>query len=335
LIELLLPAQWDAMYATHLAEAAPRPATGGRTQELWGRHRDGHTFPVEASLSAFSISGRSAVVAHMIDISERRQAAERLAQELADRDALAIHNAQLFDQVRVGRERLQSLSSQLVHAQEEERRHLARELHDEIGQSLTAVHLNLQMLISTADAASAAARLEDSSALIEHALQQVRSLSLDLRPSLLDDLGLVPTLRWLLKRQVARAGFMARLVAESAEGRYLPDMETTCYRVVQEALNNAIRHARARNVVVTLEHRSTVLHLAIHDDGVGFDVASARRRAEQGQSLGLLSMRERVEIAGGRMAIESAPGQGTTIEAWLPLEQPRPGSAIERRGRPR
>ena len=253
-----------------------------------------------------------------------------IAREVSDMLAVAIQNARLFEQVRAGRKRLQLLSGQLVQAQEDERRRIARELHDEIGQSLTAAQLNLQVLIGLPDLSDLPSRLEDSLGLIDRVLQQVRALSLDLRPSLLDDLGLAPALRWLGNRQAERAGFVIQIDAEGAQERYPTDIETTCFRVAQEALTNITRYAQARHVAIVVERLGGILNLAISDDGVGFDLAAAREQAAQGRSLGLLSMQERVGLAGGKITIESAPGRGTAIDVELPIE-PAGGRPIERR----
>ena len=216
-------------------------------------------------------------------------------------------------------ERLKSLSQQLMKAQEVERRHIARELHDEIGQALTAVKINLQAILRNPDTQKLAARLEESISTVERTLNQVRDLSLDLRPSILDDLGLVAALRWYLDRQAERAGFNAQFTAEIAEGALTPELEITCFRIVQEALTNVVRHARARHVRVSLGCEGQELLLAVEDDGVGFDQSAARDRAVQGTSLGLLGMQERVVLLGGRLDLESTPAQGTCIRVHFPL----------------
>jgi signal transduction histidine kinase/CheY-like chemotaxis protein len=242
-----------------------------------------------------------------------------ISREIGDHLAIAIQNAQLFQQVQVGRERLQLLSRQLVRAQEEERRRLASELHDEVGQALTATQLNLQVLLGLRDPRELEARLEDSLVLVERLLQQVRTLSLDLRPSMLDDLGLASALRWYLSRQAERAGFEVRFLAEPAHMRFTSEIETTCFRIAQETLTNIARHAQAQLVSVELSLLDGELLLVIRDDGVGFDVAAARERAAGGASLGLLGMQERALLIGGQVTIEAAQGQGAEVRARFPL----------------
>jgi signal transduction histidine kinase len=214
-------------------------------------------------------------------------------------------------------ETLQVLSRQLLEAQENERRHIARELHDEIGQALTAVKINLQAAQRTPAALDA--YLEDSTSIVDRTLQQVRTLSLDLRPALLDDLGLGAALRWYVDRQAQRAGFTVQFVIDPLEPRPRPELETACFRVAQEALTNVLRHAQAQHVRVELRQSGTELHLLIRDDGTGFDVHAAQQRAEQGASLGLLGMQERVWLVGGQIEIASAAAQGTEIRVRFPL----------------
>jgi PAS domain S-box-containing protein len=239
----------------------------------------------------------------------------------ANQAAIAIENARLFGQVRAGRERLQNLSQRLVEVQETERRRIARELHDEIGQALTALKIDLQTMQRSPAALPLAPYLEETVGIVERTLQQVRNLSLDLRPSLLDDLGLVPALRWCVDRQAQRAGINVQFAAEPLEKRLPADVETTCFRVVQEALTNVVRHAQARQVSIELQRRDEDLLVAIRDDGVGFDVQRALQRATRGESLGLPGMQERVLLAGGQIEIESAPAHGTEVRIRLPMNK--------------
>ena len=215
---------------------------------------------------------------------------------------------------------LQTLSRQLLEAQETERRAIARELHDELGQALQALKINLQT--AQRFPKERAQRLEDSIGIVDHTLQKVRNLSLDLRPSLLDDLGLVAALDWYIDRQAQRVGFAGHFVADPLEPRPSPVVETACFRVVQEALTNVSRHAQARQVWVQLRQHEDGLHLLIRDDGVGFDVRTAQERAAQGESLGIIGMQERVVLVGGQIEITSIPTRGTEIRAYFPLSQP-------------
>lgn len=217
------------------------------------------------------------------------------------------------------RVRSEMLSRRLLETRESELRMIARELHDEIGQSLTAAKLEIEAAKRSTDPASLALRLDDAAAVIEHLLQRVRELSLDLRPPLLDELGLVPALRAHVNQQAERAGLSVRFVTDELCERLDSAIEISCFRVAQEALTNTIRHAQAKAIEIELHCPEGELRLIIHDDGVGLDVVAATARAERGQSFGLLSMRERVELVGGRFECKSAPGEGTTIQAIFKL----------------
>lgn len=238
--------------------------------------------------------------------------------EIADHLAIAIQNAQLFNRVQSDRERLQTLSSRLLEAQETERRYIAHELHDEIGQALTAVKINLQML-QRSTRNNHEIPIEDSIEIVNHALQQVRHLSLDLRPSLLDDLGLQATLRWYIERQIQRTGIHIKLQCLPFELGLPQKIGIACFRIIQEALTNVVRHAQATSVSIILQQRENSLHLLIQDDGVGFDTQAAKVQASYGTSLGLLGMEERALLVGGQLTITSVPGNGTEIYLQLPI----------------
>ncbi len=215
-------------------------------------------------------------------------------------------------------ERLARLSRQLLAAQETERRRVAHELHDEIGQLLTVVKLDLQTVLRQPGTTALAPALKEGMESIDRVVAQVRDLSLDLRPSMLDDLGLVPTLRWYVQRQAQRlgAGIEVALSLPPALPRLPGEIETACFRVAQEALTNTTRHAGATRIEVTLAAGERDLELTVHDNGSGFDAGAVRRRTAGG--FGLLGMQERAELTGGQLTIISAPGQGTTVRARFP-----------------
>ena len=227
-------------------------------------------------------------------------------------------------------EMLKILTNRLFEVQEEERRHLARELHDEIGQSLTAAKLEIEAAKKLNDPAARGRRLDDGLAVIEHLLQSVRALSLDLRPALLDELGLATALRGHVHSHAARGKVAVRLAFDEPLPRCDAAIEIACFRVAQEALTNVVRHANANAVVIELRRRGDELQLRVKDDGVGFDVAAANARAASGASFGLLSMRERVNLAGGTFSCKSAAGQGTEIEVHFFLTPARPENRYEK-----
>jgi PAS domain S-box-containing protein len=216
-------------------------------------------------------------------------------------------------------EMLHVLTNWLFDFQEEERRQIARELHDEIGQSLTAAKLEIEAAKKMTDPEARALRLDDGLAVIEQLLQSVRTLSLDLRPALLDEVGLAAALCAHVQSQAARGGLALRLAVDESLPRCEPAIEIACFRVAQEALTNVLRHARAKSVEVELRRRGDELHLLVRDDGAGFDAAEADARATRGATLGLLSMRERANLAGGRFVCKSNAGQGTEIDVHLPF----------------
>jgi signal transduction histidine kinase len=216
--------------------------------------------------------------------------------------------------------KLQALSRQLVEAQETERRYIARELHDQVGQALTVAQLHLQTMLRSPDGETLKPGLKETLEVVEQVLAQVRDLSLELRPSLLDDLGLEPALQWYTTRQATLAGIKSKVRADPLQSRLDPVIETGCFRVAQEALTNVTRHANASNVTVDLHEEDGCLHLRVRDDGTGFEVSAVRERAVRGLSLGLLNMEERAVLAGGELEYNSAPGQGTEVHAWFPLK---------------
>ena len=210
---------------------------------------------------------------------------------------------------------LKLLSRRRVKVQEEERRHLARELHDEIGQALTAAKINLQAALEEPDHAKAK-RIHETTAILERLLGQVRQISLNLRPSTLDDLGLVPALRSLLDEQGRLASVAVRFSAKNMPENLDPEIQTTCFRIAQEAITNAVRHARSTQIRVDLSHENGNLRLQIRDNGTGFDAESAQA---QTIGLGLVGMKERAALVGGRTRIMASRGKGATVDVTLPL----------------
>jgi signal transduction histidine kinase len=217
------------------------------------------------------------------------------------------------------KQRLKSLSVGILEMQESERRHLALELHDEIGQALTSVKMQLQSIKRMPLAKQIVQHLEESFPVVDRALQQVRTLCLNLRPPHLDDLGLVSALRALVVQQARLAGWVAHFSTDLPSARWESYLETTCFRIAQEALTNVARYGEASEIWVELNQHGEELHLSIRDDGVGFDVQAARERAVAGCSLGLIGLEDRVELAGGRLLWDTRPGRGLKLHAALPL----------------
>jgi PAS domain S-box-containing protein len=235
---------------------------------------------------------------------------QRLFSTLADQAALAIENARLYEQMRAGRDRLQTLSRRLVEVQEIERRRLARELHDEVGQLLTGLKLLLEMSMRLPPDAVEDS-LDEARTLADELLARVRELSLDLRPTMLDDLGLLPALLWHFERYTAQTNVRVNFRHTGLERRrFVPEIETATYRIVQEALTNVARHAGVGEVTVQLWADQDTLGVRVEDDGVGFD---AETMLALGTSSGLSGMQERASLLGAQLTIESAPGAGTRL----------------------
>ena len=225
------------------------------------------------------------------------------------------HLQQSEDSLRASQESYRSLSRHLLEHQEHERAALSRELHDQLGQSLFALSLNLEAIEGELSPASSA-RGPESVGAIKKMIEQVQTLAFELRPSTLDDFGLVEALANLVTRH-ERAGVRASFTATPTDARAPVEIETACFRIVQEALTNVARHARARHIEVTLTAQDVALEVTVRDDGVGFSVEGLRT------GLGLMGMGERAELVGGSLDIESAPGAGTTLRARFPLPSPK------------
>jgi signal transduction histidine kinase len=236
--------------------------------------------------------------------------------ELAEAfNAMTVDLAQA-EQGRVERDQLRSqLLEKVISAQEEERRRIARELHDETGQSLTSLMVQLHMVNQQCQSPEARAQLDGVRALVAQTLDNVHNLALELRPSVLDDLGLVAALRRYTCDYQARYPIEVDLEVVGLAERLPPAVETAVYRIVQESLTNIARHAQAQTVSVLVEQGHGRIRVIVEDDGIGFDEQVAARNGR----LGLFGMRERAELLNGMLTIESEPGQGTSIFVEVPL----------------
>jgi signal transduction histidine kinase len=206
----------------------------------------------------------------------------------------------------------------VISAQEDERRRLARELHDDTCQSLAALSVSAEAAVADLSPGPARDRLIAVKALVDTSLADLHRVIYDLRPSVLDDLGLVPAIRWLVAHRFASSPVTVRLEVDGFAGRLPPEVETALFRVVQEALTNIDRHAHAEQVLVQLSAGEDRLLIEIEDDGVGFEPGSVVEPAAGGRGLGLLGLRERVELLGGTCEVESAPGHGTRVLVSVP-----------------
>jgi PAS domain S-box-containing protein len=271
--------------------------------DVLGLRADGTEFPVESTIARTEFGGKVEVTAVLRDVTQRRRA----EQELRDTNR-----------------QLRALAAALQDVREQERTRIAAELHDELGQQLTGLKLELSWL---------AARVKDGRALaaehvdgmrqqLDASIASVRRIATDLRPRVLDDLGFGEAVAWQASEFARRIGLAIDLDLEAADLVRDPATATALFRIVQESLTNIVRHAHANSVTVTLEAEDDELVLRIEDDGRGFDAAGST------PGIGVVGMRERALAVGARLAIDSVPGQGTTIEVRLPLQQPVEAEAV-------
>ncbi len=249
------------------------------------------------------------------DITEQQRAQKALKDA---HEELELRVTERTADLRDANERLRVLSRRLMEIQESERRAIARDLHDEIGQALTAIKLNLREVRTRPNCEPVEDQIADSLEILAQVLQRVRSLALDLRPSLLDELGLVPALRWYVGRQAERAGWQLKFSADGLTSRPSPEIEIACFRLAQEALTNIVRHSQAQKVEVLLERSPQALTMVIRDNGIGFNQDAIRFGPRVGTSVGLSGMEERVRLVGGTFRIDSTPAVGTEIRASFP-----------------
>lgn len=272
-------------------------------EDVWrGEHHlqrtDGELVPINQTIFVtHKERGQAQMLATIIsDITQRKEAEEE--------------RERLFTEVMAGRERLQALSHRLVEVQEAERRHIARELHDEIGQLLTSLKLTLEM-------SARETSLPEAKLLVDELITHVRELSLELRPAMLDDLGLVPTLQWHFERFTAQTNVQVDLHHEGlADRRFTAEVETVAYRIIQQALTNIAQHAGTKEASIWLRADDETLSVDIQDQGRGFD---PEKELAANRSSGLSGMQERAVLLGGSLQIESSPGSGTRLKAELPL----------------
>jgi signal transduction histidine kinase len=273
---------------------------------------------------------QQARIAEVYRVTQRRiwqQLGLALAGSLGIALLASLYSGRLESQLRHQRARdvqntqdLQRLSAKLITAQEEERRTIARELHDEVGQVLTAIKVELALAQNAVDAAGGPPRLlEDARYIADGALQRVRDLSQLLHPAMLDDLGLPSAIDWHLQSFGKRHDIRVQLLHERMDERLLPETEAAAFRIVQEALTNAARHAHATSCRIYLQRLANTVLITIEDDGVGFDTTEVSQSGAR-RGLGLLGIRERVAQLRGTLRLESSPGKGTRLTVELPAQ---------------
>ncbi len=246
----------------------------------------------------------------------------RLLTAIGHQIGVAVENARLYRELQQKEALRGELVRKLISAQEEERRRIARELHDQYAQALTVLAMSIEATERALPESQTPlrAQLESVKALTANTLDQTYDLIFDLRPTILDDLGLMPAVRWYAENRLQPLGVAVHLEVEGLQQRLPPEVETACYRVIQEALLNVAKHARAQQVYIRLRVEEGQLRGEIEDDGQGFDMEAVRHSSVKGRGMGLMGMQERVELLGGTLAIDSWPGQGTRVRIAVPLQ---------------
>jgi signal transduction histidine kinase len=248
--------------------------------------------------------------------------------------AVAIENARLYDAVRRKEEASSTFLRQYITAQEEERKRIARELHDEPAQLLTGLALAIETASQMAIPQNGELRraLASANILTERVSTEVGRIIRDLRPTLLDDLGLLEALEFYADTRLRPSGIQVTCETAGTDGRFPPELETALFRVAQEAMSNIARHAQAENVSLTLEFQDEFVAIDIEDDGQGFNVEATFARGQDGAPFGLMGMRERVDLLSGTLVVESRPGEGTSVRVRVPLQSSLTPKEVTRNG---
>ncbi|MGV3573194.1 MAG: PAS domain-containing sensor histidine kinase [Ramlibacter sp.] len=289
-LDMLMPARFRGDHGAHIARFGATGVTSrrmGGSAVLLALRADGEEFPIDASISQLDTPQGKLFTVILRDVTERVRAQEELA----------------------------SFASEASGVREQEKARIARELHDELAQSLTALKMDADWVrANLGKPGEAAERLAAMLRLLDDAVASTRRIAADLRPLVLDDLGLVSAVEWVASSFTQRTGVPCHLDLDEALDLQEP-YATAVFRMVQESLANVAKHAAARQVRVRLARNGDLVELSVQDDGVGFDVRDARKP----QSLGLVGLRERAKLLRGAVEIASAPGQGTRVEARIPL----------------
>jgi PAS domain S-box-containing protein len=301
-----------------------RLVTGSGTQllrrpvETCGLHRDGTDFPIELCVATWRTREGAFFTGIVRDIRERKQAEKALRESRE-------HYIRLFEEARAMEEALRELSKKVLTAQEEERKHISRELHDEIGQTLTAVNVSVALLRKHAQAdPDFAAKVENAQRLLEQSMDMVHRFARELRPSMLDHLGPFAAMQNYVKTYTERTGITVDLVNTADVERLDVQQGTVLYRVAQESLTNVFKHAQATRVKIRLTQEENAVCLEISDNGRGATTPLTGANAATRQRLGLIGMQERVRLVNGQFTVDSAPRRGTTIRVRLPLSPELP-----------
>jgi PAS domain S-box-containing protein len=314
----LLPARRRALTRYQLRRLVGGQATQllERPLETCGVHRDATEFPVELSVAMWRTREGRFFTGIVRDIRERKQAEKALRESRE-------HYIRLFEEARTMEENLRQLSNKVLTAQEEERKHISRELHDEIGQTLTAANVSIAMLRKHAQSDPEFARkVESAQRLLEQCMDMVHRFARELRPSMLDHLGPFAAMQNYVKTYTERTGIVVDLENTADIERVDVQQGTVLYRVAQESLTNVFKHAQATRVRIRLMQHANTVVLEITDNGRGTGLLPLSQASDGRQRLGVLGMQERVRLVNGKFELESAPRRGTTVRVVIPLTKP-------------
>ncbi len=294
-----IPERFRAEHAEHIRRFGATDTNSrrmGAQRIVTGLRRNGEEFPIDASISQITENGQKFYTVILRDVTLRVQAEQAL---------------------RRSKEELHELATAANQLREQEKRRVARELHDELAQALTGLKMDVAWIKDKLPAPPTplAAKLKAMETLLDGAVAATRRISADLRPMMLDDLGLMPAIEWLVQTFTDRTGIACRLTLANPELQLKDPHATTTFRILQEALTNIAKHARASNIEVSIEDGDDEITIRVRDDGIGFSPADPRKP----DSYGLIGLRERAYLLGGKVTIDSAPGKGTRVEARLPL----------------
>jgi PAS domain S-box-containing protein len=300
-LDILLPERFVELHRQHVRHFAAAREKARRIAEgfqLFGRRKDGSEFPAEASISKLQLTDGTILTVILRDITKRKQAEEELSRS---------------------REDLRILAARLQQAREEERAVLAREIHDQLSGALTALKMDLSFIVNRVPRENAAVmgKIETMAQLIDATLNAVRNIATQLRPSVLDDLGLIAAIEWQAEDFQSRSGIQCQLELEQREMGLDGARSTAIFRIFQEALTNVARHAEATRVWMSLKEQAGGLILEVRDNGRGI----TEDEISSSKSLGLLGMRERALVFGGEVVISGRPGRGTTVTLKMPVQQ--------------
>ncbi len=291
----------------------PSHGTNGGEQSLW-------QFAVTPLKSKGVVLGVAGVATAKRPVDQQRI---QLLDAIGSQIAVAVERCKLYEEVQLTRDLRGELLRQVITAQEEERKRIARELHDETGQALTALRLNLERLamVPVSNIEESKTQLAQCLSLCQQADEEVDKLIFDLRPALLDDLGLVEAIKFYAETRLKTDGLELSLRVTGEEKRLLGEREVALFRVAQEAITNIVKHAHAKNAMIQLQFKTSQLVARIEDDGCGFEVSQTVNSHGPKRGLGLLGMRERISLVGGSLSIISKPGVGTCLKAVVPLDE--------------